>query len=86
MRSAREVRIHGCGWGVNGGRCDAEGRDRPSRGDSLFNRFGCEVVDVEEIGIHGGSIRIYVSRLGASQPSKAVGDVIDAEENDRIFA
>ncbi len=51
----------------------------------LFNRFGFEVIDVEEIGIHGGSIRIYISRRGAYQVDKAVNDVITAEEHDRIF-
>jgi SAM-dependent methyltransferase len=51
----------------------------------LFNRFGFEIFDVEEIGIHGGSIRIYVSRCGAYQPSKAVSNMIEAEESDRIF-
>ena len=51
----------------------------------LFNRFGFEVVDVEEIGIHGGSVRIYVSRCGVYEPSQAVGHMIDAEERDRIF-
>ena len=51
----------------------------------LFNRFGFEIIDVEEIGIHGGSIRIYVSRYGTYFPSKAVSVAIAAEESDRIF-
>lgn len=53
--------------------------------NKLFNRFGFEVVDVEEIGIHGGSIRIYVSRTGIYPTTKALRDIIAAEEGSRIF-
>lgn len=51
----------------------------------LFNRFGFEAVDVEEIGIHGGSIRIYVSRTGAYPVTKALTDMIATEEKNHIF-
>lgn len=51
----------------------------------LFNRFGFEAVDVEEIGIHGGSIRIYVSRTGAYPITKALTDMITTEERNHIF-
>jgi hypothetical protein len=51
----------------------------------LFSRFGYEVFDVEEIGIHGGSIRIYVSRRGHHPITKAVSNMIAAEERERIF-
>lgn len=51
----------------------------------LFNRFGFEAVDVEEIGIHGGSIRIYVSRTGAYPITKALTDMITIEEKNHIF-
>ena len=53
--------------------------------NKLFNRFGFEVFDVEEIGIHGGSIRIYVSRSRVYPTTKALSDVIAAEESSRIF-
>lgn len=53
--------------------------------NKLFNRFGFEVFDVEEIGIHGGSIRIYVARTGVYPTSKALTDVLAAEESSGIF-
>jgi len=51
----------------------------------LFSRFGYEVVDVEEVGIHGDSIRIYVSRSGRYQPTIAIDKMIAAEESNGIF-
>lgn len=51
----------------------------------LFGRFGYEVFDVEEVGIHGGSIRIYVSRTGLYQTTVALGKLIEAERISRIF-
>lgn len=51
----------------------------------LFSRFGYEVIDVEEVGIHGGSIRIYVSRAGRYQPTVAISKMIAAEESSGIF-
>jgi len=53
--------------------------------NKLFNRFGFEAVDVEEIGIHGGSIRIYVSRTGVYPINRALTDMIATEENNDIF-
>ena len=53
--------------------------------NKLFNRFGFEVFDVEEIGIHGGSIRIYVSRLGVYPVTKTLIDMIVTEEKNNIF-
>lgn len=51
----------------------------------LFNRFGFEVFDVEENGIHGGSIRIYVCRLGTHQIKQALIDIIRTEEDNKLF-
>jgi hypothetical protein len=51
----------------------------------LFSRFGYEVFDVEEVGIHGGSIRIYVSRSGRYPSTAALGKLLEAEETNRIF-
>lgn len=51
----------------------------------LFNRFGFEVFDVEEIGIHGGSIRVYVCRSGKFPITKALTDIIKTEEDNEIF-
>lgn len=53
--------------------------------NKLFNRFGFEAFDVEEIGIHGGSIRIYVSRVGAYPINKALAEMIEVEEKNNIF-
>ncbi|MBM3590930.1 MAG: class I SAM-dependent methyltransferase, partial [Alphaproteobacteria bacterium] len=51
----------------------------------LFNRFNFEVFDVEEIGIHGGSVRIFVSRLGKYAISNRLIDMISLETNNKIF-
>ena len=51
----------------------------------LFNRFGFEVFDVEEIGIHGGSIRIYVSRTATYPITQSLIDIIKTEEYNKIF-
>ena len=53
--------------------------------DRLFSRFGYEVFDVEEVGIHGGSIRIYVSRSGRYPLTVALAKLLEAEESNRIF-
>lgn len=53
--------------------------------NKLFNRFGFEAFDVEEIGIHGGSIRIYVSRIGAHPINQALANMINIEEKSNIF-
>lgn len=51
----------------------------------LFRRYGFIVTDVEEISIHGGSIRIYVSRVGNNVPTDAVDKIISDEEEAGIF-
>jgi hypothetical protein len=51
----------------------------------LFNRFGFEVFDVEEIGIHGGSVRIFVSRLGKYPISSKLIDMVSLETSSKIF-
>lgn len=51
----------------------------------LFNRYGFIVSDVEEVSIHGGSVRIYVSRVGHCEPTDAIARVISAEECAGVF-
>jgi SAM-dependent methyltransferase len=51
----------------------------------LFLRYGFMVSDVEEVSIHGGSVRIYVSRIGNNEPTDAVAKVIAAEERAGVF-
>jgi len=53
--------------------------------NELFNRFGFEMIDAEEMGIHGGSIRVYVSRIGVYPISNGLKEIIDEEEKSKIF-
>jgi hypothetical protein len=51
----------------------------------LFERFGYETYDVEEVGIHGGSLRISVGRIGQHAVTPAVSALVALEERDRVF-
>jgi hypothetical protein len=51
----------------------------------LFNRFGFEVFDVEEVLIHGGSIRIFVCRKGEHNITNSVRQIIEKEEKANLF-
>ena len=53
--------------------------------NKLFNRFGFEMIDAEEIGIHGGSIRVYVSRKGTYPISSQLTVLISKEVEAKIF-
>ena len=53
--------------------------------NKLFNRFGFQVFDVEEIGIHGGSIRIFVSRIDKYELTENLKKIISIEEKENIF-
>jgi SAM-dependent methyltransferase len=46
---------------------------------SLFERNGLGVVDVERIAVHGGSLRVFATRSGAEEPTRAVRALL-AEE------
>lgn len=46
---------------------------------TLLNRHNLEVVDVERIPIHGGSLRVYAGHRDAAQPTPAVAELL-AEE------
>ena len=48
--------------------------------DILFRRHGLEVVDVERVAIHGGTIRFTTAHAGATQPSEAVVALLAEEE------
>jgi len=54
--------------------------------NSLFNRFGFEVFDVEEVLIHGGSIRIFVCRKGEHDITNSVNQIIEKEEKASLFS
>lgn len=46
---------------------------------ALFARHGLEVVDVERIPIHGGSLRLHIAPAGTQTPSAAVRDLLQEE-------
>jgi SAM-dependent methyltransferase len=47
--------------------------------DHLFTRHGLVIADVERIPIHGGTLRLFVGKLGFASPSQVVLDLL-AEE------
>ncbi len=48
--------------------------------DRLFRRHGLEVVDVERVPIHGGTIRFTSAHAGAARPSDAVISLLAEEQ------
>ena len=48
---------------------------------ALFERAGLEIVDVEHLPIHGGSLRVFVAHAGATPPTAAVADLLAAERD-----
>jgi SAM-dependent methyltransferase len=48
--------------------------------DRLFRRRGLQITDVELLAIHGGSLRVFVSRQG-SEPSPAVVELLREESS-----
>jgi SAM-dependent methyltransferase len=49
----------------------------------IFSKNGLEVFDVEEIGTHGGSLRVYSQKAGVGKQlfSSAVGSLLETENN-----
>jgi len=47
---------------------------------AMVARFGLEVVDVEHLPVHGGSIRYTAAHAGARRPSAAVRALLEEEE------
>lgn len=45
----------------------------------FFSKFDLEIIDVQQISIHGGSIRVFVSRKGNYDVSNSVSDIIILE-------
>ena len=45
----------------------------------LFERHGLQIVDVEHLQIHGGSIRIFAAHAGTAETSLAVTDLLEEE-------
>lgn len=46
----------------------------------LFEKYGMEIVDAQEIPYHGGSIRLYVGFKGRRQVAKRVSELVKREE------
>lgn len=47
----------------------------------LFARHGLDIVDVERLDIHGGSLRIFAAHSGSEVPSARVTELLAAEAN-----
>ncbi len=47
---------------------------------AVARRTGLEVVDVEHLPIHGGSVRVFMQREGVSRPSAAVTTLLAEEQ------
>jgi SAM-dependent methyltransferase len=47
--------------------------------DAVFRRCGLQIVDVERISLHGGSLRVFAALEGAAATSSAVDDLLEAE-------
>lgn len=52
----------------------------------FFERFGMEVIDAKRVPIHGGSIRVFVSRKGDYSISDVVGNLISLEDQTQIYS
>jgi hypothetical protein len=50
----------------------------------VFGRRGLEIVDVEELSTHGGSLRVHVRARGAAPVSARVGALLDQERAARL--
>jgi hypothetical protein len=51
----------------------------------IFAAHGLEVVDVEELQSHGGSLRVYGAQADAArEPSAAVGELLEREESEGL--
>ncbi len=47
---------------------------------TLFKKSGLEIFDVERIGTHNGSIRVFAGRLGAHPKTKVFNDLVRLEK------
>jgi SAM-dependent methyltransferase len=48
---------------------------------ALFARNGLEIVDLEHLPIHGGSLRVFVAHAGSTAAGPAVGSTLAAERD-----
>jgi hypothetical protein len=48
---------------------------------NLGRRHGLDVIVVERLAIHGGSLRVFLRKTGVSDPSEAVGELLEEESH-----
>ena len=53
---------------------------------SFFENNGFEIFDIQEVDIHGGSIRIFVNRQSCRNVSAKVTDMISCEDDNNIYS
>jgi len=51
---------------------------------NFFDGYGLEIVKVQERPIHGGTIRLYISRIGNYEIHGSVKEIIRAEKNELL--
>ncbi|MSR71080.1 MAG: class I SAM-dependent methyltransferase [Candidatus Taylorbacteria bacterium] len=51
----------------------------------LFEMYAMEIIDVERISIHGGSLRIYAAKKKAYTKSKRVGELLALEKKKGLY-
>lgn len=47
---------------------------------ALFNRFNMEVFDVQKVEVHGGTIRVFISKKGSYKKEKSVNKFLSLEK------
>ncbi len=52
---------------------------------ALFSKFGLEIIEVQRIPTHGGSVRVFAARKGKFKINPTVTHVLDQEKNSRYF-
>lgn len=52
----------------------------------FFKRHGMEVFDIEEMAIHGGTVRAYIGRQGQHPVAQVVGDMLSSEDAKRLHS
>jgi len=52
----------------------------------LFRKFKMEIFDIQEVGIHGGSLRYFVSRKGDYKISAALRKLITLENKKKLYS